>query len=174
MVFCGLQIDNPNYRRAGFPGIAVTLTGGGGNSGSGMIGSSSREFDRFFIRDAWNGQAATKTYSGIKINATPFRAVMNAGDLLSRPYYVSGGSNQVKGSITTQSNISANVLAGSIHPQLDLTRIPSATANGKYVYDSSDYTRFRKQAAVKKNYNDYSSGGDMGSNTLIALGRVRH
>ena len=173
MVFCGLQIDNSNYRKAGFPGIAVALTGGG-NGGSGMIGSSSREFDRFFIRDAWNGQAATKRYAGRYINATPFRAVMNAGDLLTRVSYVSGGSNQVKGSITNQSNRSANVLAGSIHPQLDLTRIPSATGNGRYVYDSSDYTRFRKQQAVKRNYNDYSSGGDMGSNTLIALGRVRH
>ena len=41
----------------------------------------------------------------------------------------------------------------------DATGIPSATCNTKFVYDSSDYIRFRKQMAVNRNYNDAGFGG---------------
>jgi hypothetical protein len=39
-----------------------------------------------------------------------------------------------------------------------IRNIPSATCNGKWVYDSSDYTRFLKQQAFNKNYNDLTFG----------------
>ena len=41
----------------------------------------------------------------------------------------------------------------------DGTGVPSATCNTKFVYDGSDYTRFRKLMAVNRNYNDAGFGG---------------
>lgn len=173
---CGNQNDNLEYVNAGRPGIALRLTGGGAGAtgGSGMDGGSNREQMRFTLRDAWNGKAATQLVNGIKISATPFRAVNNAGDLLNRQNYTSGGSNQVKtGRIRLAANQSANILAGSIFANLDGTGIPSASTNGKYVYDGSDYTKFKKQQAVNRNYNDWSYGGSNNS-SQVALSRVRH
>lgn len=165
------------YKNAGYPGVAPKLIGGGANtnSGSGMDGASSRERIRFTLRKAWNGQAATQVVNGHKTNATPFRAVNNAGDLLSRQAYSSGGSNQVKtGIIRNGSILSANVLGGSVQSMPDSTGIPSASTNVRWVYDGSDYTRFKKQQAVNRNYNDYSFGGLGGrSNVFIALNRIR-
>ena len=94
---CGNQNDNSEYVAAGRPGISSRLLGGGSNStsGTGMEGGSAREQMRFTLRQAWNGQAATGTVNGRKVAITPFRAVNNAGDLLNRVDYTSGGSNQV-------------------------------------------------------------------------------
>ena len=173
---CGNQTQNAGYKAAGYPGIQMGLIGGGANSnsGSGMEGGSSRERTRFLLRDAWNGNAASGTVKGVKVAITPFRAVNNAGDLLNRQYFTSGGSNQVKtGRIRLAANQSASVLGGNIFTQPNPTGIPSATTNVKYVYDGSDYTKFKKQQAVNRNYNDYSYGGAGGSNTFIALNRVR-
>ncbi len=173
---CGNQTENPGYRAAGYPGIQMRLLGGGANTngGSGMEGGSSRERARFLIRDAWNGTAATGYVNGIRVATTPFRAVNNAGDLLNRRNYSSGGSNQVKtGRIRLAANQSANILAGSILKQRNPSGIPSASTNVKYVYDGSDYTTFRKQQAINRTYNDYSYGGAGRSNTFIALNRVR-
>jgi hypothetical protein len=50
-------------------------------------------------------------------------------------------------------------LAGGVHVQNDGTGVPSSTCNTKFVYDGSDYTRFRKQMAVNRNYNDAGFGG---------------
>jgi hypothetical protein len=112
--------------------------------------------------------------NGNKVSATPFRAVNNAGDLLNREYYTSGGSNQVKtGRIRTAANQSANILGGNIFARPDGTGVPSANTNVKYVYDGSDYTRFKKQQAVNRNYNDSSYGGDNNS-SQVAISRVRH
>ena len=173
---CGNQTQNAGYKAAGYPGIQMRLIGGGANSnsGSGMEGGSSRERTRFLLRDAWNGNAASGTVKGVKVAITPFRAVNNAGDLLNRQYFTSGGSNQVKtGRIRLAANQSASVLGGNIFTQANPTGIPSATTNVKYVYDGSVYTKFKKQQAVNRNYNDYSYGGAGGSNTFIALNRVR-
>lgn len=173
---CGNQNDNSIYVAAGRPGIALRLLGGGSNgySGSGMEGGSNRERVRFSIRQAWNGLAATGNVNGQIVGVTPFRAVNNAGDLLNRKYYVSGGSNQVKtGRIRRAANQSATILGGSIFAKPDNTGVPSANTNVKWVYDGSDYTTFKKQQAVNRNYNDYSYGGAGGSNTFIALNRVR-
>ena len=152
------------------------LIGGGANStsGSGMAGGSSRQIMRFTLREAWNGAAASGMVNGKKVAATPFRAVNNAGDLLNRVDYTSGGSNQVNtGRIKLASNGSARVLGGSIFARPDGSGVPSANTNVKYVYDGSDYTKFKKQQAANRTYNDTSFGGAGASNTFIALNRVR-
>jgi len=170
-------INNANYKAAGYPGIAPKLIGGGANSdsGTGMNGASGRQMMRFTLREAWNGKAASGTFNGVKVAATPFRAVNNAGDLLNRVAYTSGGSNQVNtGRIKLAANGSARVLGGNIFARPDGSGVPSANTNVKFVYDGSDYTKFKKQQAINRNYNDYSFGGDIKSNTLVALGKVRH
>jgi hypothetical protein len=157
-------------------GIAPKLVGGGANSnsGSGMEGGSARETMRFTLRQAWNGKAASGTVNGIKVAATPFRAVNNAGDLLNRVDYTSGGSNQVNtGIIKLAANGSARFLGGSIFAKLDGTGVPSANTNVKWVYDGSDYTKFKKQQTANKNYNDSSYGGS-NNGSFVPLMRVRH
>ena len=173
---CGNQNDNQGYVNAGRPGIALRLTGGTstGSSGSGMEGGANRERMRFTLRQAWNGQAAKGIVKGNKVAATPFRAVNNAGDLLNRVAYTSGGSNQVKtGRIKTSANYTGNILGGSIFAKPDGSGVPSATTNVKWVYDGSDYTRFKKQQAANRSYNDWSFGGS-NNGSYTAYSRVRH
>tara|TARA_A100001015_G_scaffold82391_1_gene91371 strand:- start:1784 stop:2314 length:531 start_codon:yes stop_codon:yes gene_type:complete len=173
---CGNQNQNKNYVMSGRPGIALRLVGGGANSssGSGMDGGAGRERMRFTLRQAWNGKAATGKVNNMKISATPFRAVNNAGDLLSREYYTSGGSNQVKtGRIKLAANQSATVLGGNLFSRPDATGIPSATTNVRFVYDGSDYTKFKKQQAINRNYNDWSYGGS-NNGSYVPLAHVRH
>lgn len=157
------------------PGVAPTLIGGGANSnsGSGMEGGNNRGMNRFFVVNAWNAQAAKCTWNNYSRATTPFRAVNNAGDYLSRQYYTSGGSNQLYGRINSAVNPSALTLGGGINFSKDKTGIPSCTANVKYVYDGSDYTRFKKMMATQKSYNDYSFGGaNNGAQFAIARARM--
>jgi hypothetical protein len=146
-----------------YNGYSAKLLGGGsGKSGSGgPEGGSEREMTRHTLREAWNGEAATGTVNSTRIAATPFRAVNNAGDLLIRQYYTSGGSSQVN---SLRGGLKGwKTMAGAIQPSADNSGVPSSTCNVKYVYDSSDYTRFRKLQASNRNYNDGSFGGDLNS-----------
>ena len=46
------------------------------------------------------------------------------------------------------------------------------TGNPRYVYDGSDYTRYKKLRAVNKTYDDKSFGG-ANNGAYVALKRVR-
>lgn len=148
------MMRSTNNKRLGgpVPGIAPKLIGGGANSnsGSGMDGSNGRAMDRFSLRKAWNGSAANLNNSV----QTPFRRVNNAGDLRGRINTSSKGPNQVT-NIRRQSLGGWKLFAGGV-PEKD----PHvASCHPKFVYDSSDYIRFKKMQSVNKNYNDYSFGG---------------
>ena len=122
-----------------YNGFSAKLLGGGtGKHGSGgPEGGSEREMTRLTLREAWNGEAATGTVKNVTVAATPFRAVNNAGDLLNRQYYTSGGPTQissVRGGLNGWKS-----MAGAVQPRPDNTGVPSSTCNVKYVYDSSDY-----------------------------------
>ena len=117
--------------------------------------------DRFIIRQAWGGicvgNACGSTESG-GLPVTPFRAITNSGDLLSRPAYSCGGPCQ-----TFQSRPGLFGLKGGfghISDKCDGSGIPPSSCNVKYVYDSSNYTRYLKENAIQKVYNDSSYGGD--------------
>ena len=155
-------------------GVAPQLIGGGANSnsGSGMEGGGPRGLDRSNVVNVWNSQAAKRTWNNRQMGTTPFRAVNNAGDYLSRQNYTSGGSNQLYGRINTAITPTAMVLGGGIFSKLDGSGIPSCTANVKYVYDGSDYTRFKKMQATNRTYNDYSFGGS-NNGTQTAISRAR-
>jgi hypothetical protein len=135
---------------------------------------------RFILRDSWN----TTRHSGSsnrKRMVTPFRAVYNAGDLLCRENYSCGGTCQSYQSRPGLKGLSAHFGSNSnkcmpsvvwSEAQLDPS-IPASTCNSKFVYDSSDYIRFKKNQALNKNYNDRSFGGNDSFATQSVVRRVR-
>ena len=108
---------------------------------------------------------------------TPFRRAMNAGDPFSKintlpsSTLVPKPSNQVQGS-RRASNQAAASTAGS--GRKTVPNGSAYTGNPRYVYDSSDYIRFKKLQAKNRNYNDPTFGGDMHNASQVALSRVRH
>ena len=172
-------------------GIGYPYKGKGGNLGGGLPGlmpqplidhDNSNTFarTRFTLRDSWN----TTSYSGssnAKRIITPFRAVNNAGDLLSRENYSCGGSCQTPQSRpglnglrqrfgSTSTSCQQSVVWSTL--QLD-NNIPSSTCNVKFVYDGSDYTKFKKDQAVNRNYNDRSFGGNDNNASQSAIRHIR-
>jgi hypothetical protein len=137
---------------------------------------------RFTLKNAWN----TTYPSQLKANnkkaiITPFRAVTNSGDLLSREYYSCGGPCQsfqsrpgLRGLKQRFGSNSDVCVPGVIYSTYQLDpKIPAAACNGKYVYDSSDYTTYLKQKAVNKNYNDLSYGGNDSSTSQSAIRHIK-
>ena len=123
---------------------------------------------RFTLRDAWNTRVySDRTGKPITPITTPFRAVNNCGDLLSRTNYTCGGN-----CLTYQSRPNLHGLKGrfgAVQYQCDKSNVPPSTCNVKYVYDSSDYVTYLKQKAINLNYNDISFGGDNSSGSQSAF-----
>ncbi len=150
--------------------ILITGSKSGVSLGGGIKGfmpqpivdhDNSAEFSttRFTLREAWN----TTKYSGQnglgnKRIITPFRAVNNAGDVLSRKNYSCGGSCQTFQSRPGLSGLRQRF--GAIQGMCDQSLIPPSACNVKFVYDGSDYTTYLRQRASNKNYNDRSFGGN--------------
>ena len=125
---------------------------------------------RYTLKNAWN----TTYPSQLRRNnlkrtiTTPFRAVNNAGDLLSRDNFSCGGSCQtpqsrpgLRGLKNHFGSVSVSCTPSAAYNSLqEIKNIPAAACNVKYVYDSSDYITYLKQKAINKNYNDFSNGGD--------------
>ena len=128
------------------------------------------EHIRLILKDAWNTRYRRQlSRNNLKQSiTTPFRAVNNAGDLLSRENYSCGGSCQsfqsrpgLRGLRTRFGSVSVACTPSAAYNSLQLiNNVPAAACNVKYVYDSSDYVTYLKQRAVNKNYNDLSNGGD--------------
>jgi len=130
------------------------------------------EYDRYQLVQAWNTTYPSQLKSSNVHRAIgPFRAVNNSGDLLSRQSYSSGGS-----CMTFQSRPGMHGLRtkwGAVQHMTDGTDVPSANCNPKYVYDSSNYIRYKKQDAIAKTFNNLSNGGDQSSASQSALRHIR-
>jgi hypothetical protein len=61
---------------------------------------------------------------------------------------------------------------GSILSKCDVTGIPASNTNVKYVPDSSDYIKYKRQSAYNRNYDDVSFGG-YNNSAYVDLMRVR-
>jgi len=109
---------------------------------------------RKVLRMGWNTPYATGTVNNLSRVITPFRAVNNSGDFLARKNYSSDGPNP-----TNASRPGYSRKIGSIWTNTDKTGIPASSCNVKFVADSSEYTKFRKQRSNNRNYNDLSQGG---------------
>jgi hypothetical protein len=110
---------------------------------------SEQAMTRRVLRSAWNTQYATGVVNGQNRVITPFRAVNNLGDFLSRTNYVCGGPNQVNASKPGWKG-----RIGSIISNCDSTGVEASSGNHRFVSDSSDYIRYKKQRAMNRNYND--------------------
>ena len=138
---------------------------------------------RWTLKEAWN----TTYPSQLRRNnlkksiTTPFRAVNNAGDLLSRENYSCGGTCQsfqsrpgLKGLSQRFGSVQGSCVPSAIYSTLQMiNNIPAAACNVKYVYDSPDYTTYLKQRAVNKNYNDLTYGGDDSKSSQSAQRAIR-
>lgn len=178
--------SNPSALGGGAPGYAAPLTGGGaGAKGwTGPMGGASRAMSRSEIRNLGKTNMLT---ADIRAVCGPFRSFFNAGDVLGRNYQA-GGPNAVVG-VNVARNHSAVKNAGAISDAgvgktetIGTTvftsgngagQIPVQSGNPKFVYDGSDYIRYKKLAAVNQNYNDITFGGAGKSDMFMALNRVR-
>ena len=141
------------------------------------------EHIRFTLKNAWNTTYPSQLRrDNLKQPiTTPFRAVNNAGDLLSRENYSCGGSCQsfqsrpgLRGLRQRFGAIQDTCIPSATYSSLQLLRnIPAAACNVKYVYDSSDYTTYLKQRAVNQNYNDLTYGGDQSNASQSAWRAIR-
>ena len=138
---------------------------------------------RFTLKNAWNTSIPSQLkQDGLKrAMITPFRAVNNAGDLLCREDYSCGGPCQtpqfipnVRGLRHRFGSVSKVCIPSNYYNSLQLIKnIPPASCNVKWVYDSSDYTRYLKQKAVNLNYNDLTFGGDQSNASQVAVKAAR-
>ena len=123
---------------------------------------------RRVVRDAWNTKHTATSLNGHGRKATPFRAVNSADDYLSRENYTCGGST-----LTNASKPGLKSRIGSIISSCDTTGVAGSTTNPKFVADSSDYIKYKKQVSTNNNYNDLANGGDESNGSYSFLMRVR-
>jgi len=124
---------------------------------------------RRVLRKSWNNVNTQASIGGRGRAITPFRAVNNLGDYLGRQNYVCGGSNQVNASRPGMKG-----LIGSINSQCDGTGVAASVANNRFVADSSDYIKFKKQNAMNRNYNDLTVGGTKSSSQNLPVNMPRY
>ena len=183
--------SNPISGSGGFSIFARSITSPGGAI-KGWMPQQTQNVDkrypeyeqiRFTLKEAWN----TTYPSQLRRNnltqsiTTPFRAVNNAGDLLSRENYSCGGSCQsfqsrpgLKGLRQRFGAVQDTCIPSATYNNLQLlNNIPAAACNVKFVYDSSDYVTYLKQKAVNKNYNDLTYGGDQSKSSQSAIRAIR-
>lgn len=98
------------------------------------------------VRDAINNRGRV---------LTPFRAANNLGDFLGRQYYVDGSEPNPQ----SASRPGYARLIGSVMSTRDSTGVTGASCNPKFVSDSSDYIKFKRQSATNRNFNDLAFGG---------------
>jgi hypothetical protein len=154
--------------RGGMPLGGLTGGGAGGRySGTGIEGGGQRELERVTLRRV----LGHTQFPGRPNVITPFRRYFNAGDTAgsynSTPSPLLGRAPDQVGSSSIVSRIHGR------HDGTDNQGQAFYSGNPKYVYDSSNYVRFKKLQAVNRNYNDSSFGGAGGSTVAEALARVR-
>ena len=156
---------------------------GGGVPGGRKVGYSNTmtgadvALKRKVLRKAFKTNTV-KQASNMRAVCGPFRAANNMGDVLGRKNMSCGGCNQVNDTNSnvlnmrkadSVSNSSCNTLVFGVTP----SQVPLASGNGKYVANSSDFTRFKHLSAMNLNYNDKSFGGDESNASYSALNNLR-
>jgi hypothetical protein len=124
---------------------------------------------RSILKRSWNTGQASGQVNGYNRIVTPFRAVNNSGDFLLRQNYVCGGPSPASNG-TRRPGLGR--LYGRAQDTCDDKNVPAASCNPKFVADSSDYIRFKKQRAYNVNFNDVNFGG-YNNSSQEALPRVR-
>ena len=108
----------------------------------------------------------------------PFRAAMNAGDALGRRYLQCDCPNPLSAKSALNADGISQRGCGVIVNGYSTKQVPVANCNTKYVYDSSDYIRFKKLSAQrmgheKRNNSVRGSNASSGGTVLRSLQRLR-
>jgi len=144
--------------------MSLIYTGNPTSLGGGQAGTSVKQtkinarggeqaLTRKILTKSWNTPYAAGEVNETRPVIGGFRLVNNLGDFLHRQNYSCGGSNQIRSNKPGLRSIS-----GTIPQNCDSTGIPASSCNPKFVPDSSDYMRYKKQRAMNLNYNDTKSG----------------
>ena len=96
---------------------------------------------------------------------TPFRTAMNAGDINGAGNCSSGvpAHKDILPKPANQVKVGPSVLHGwqlSAGSNQTVDNGSYYTGNPRFVYDGSDYVRFKKLQAINRNYNDPTFGGN--------------
>lgn len=163
---------NPSKLGGGVPGVQNKLIGGSANSNSysGMEGGGQRSINRLQLRTSFGQSGWLKravNNNNLPLVITPFRLAFNAGD-------INGTENEAPMSVLPNVNQLNGENLSRLNVRGDGTKNGNAgfSGNPKYVYDSSDYVKFKKLQAINKNYNDSSYGGSNNGSYSFLL-RVR-
>ena len=100
----------------------------------------------------------------------PFRTSINGGDVVTLSQGATNSKYGFEANLVNGNNLSRlNINSDSVNRKGNA----SYSGNPKYVYDGSDYTRFKKLNAINKTYNDNSYGGAQNNQTQSSLKKVR-
>ena len=154
------NLNGPNLG-GGFQGISPIQTLNNFKGGNDVL-------TRRIVTKSWNTTYATGNVNGLNRVTTPFRAISNLGDYLSRKNYSCGGPNP-----TNASRPGYKSRIGNLINVCDGTGIPASSTNVKFVPDASDYIKFKRQQVANRMYNDNSFGGDQSNASYVPLMRVR-
>jgi hypothetical protein len=139
------------------------LGGGAGvDGGSGMEGGGDRGLSRFVLRET-KGQSIIKTPI-----ITPFRKALHAGDQAGTRDSAPSPDFKASNMVTRESVSRLRAQYGGVHNDGKAV----FSGNPRYVYDGSDYVRYRKLKAINKTYNDLSFGGS-NNGSYVALMAIR-
>ena len=103
---------------------------------------------RRVLRASWNTAYAQGEVNGRNRAIGEFKAINNIGDFLNRQHYVCDIPNPAQ-----PNRVQWRSRIGSVINTCDGTGIPCSNTNTKFVPDSSDYIRYRKQRAFNQQYN---------------------
>ena len=162
----GVNAPNPLFNGKGIPGLMPRSVQ--------LVDKTYDQYEniRFTLVNAWNTNYKSQlNNANLSRISTPFRAVNNSGDLLCRTNYTCGGSTQTPQSRPGMHGLSMRF--GAIRDLCDNTNVPPSACNTKFVYDSSDYTTYKKQSSFAKNYNDLTFGGDDNYASQTAIRQIR-
>tara|TARA_B100000424_G_scaffold157523_2_gene120451 strand:- start:110 stop:598 length:489 start_codon:yes stop_codon:yes gene_type:complete len=100
----------------------------------------------------------------------PFKTAYNAGDVTTNGY---GGTDPKYGEASNQ--VGGNNLSRlqGLGDGVKKNGNASYSGNPRFVYDGSDYIRFKKLMAINKTYNDKSFGGANNSQSQSILRNIR-
>ena len=155
---------NPSKLGGGVPGVQSMLL-------SGMEGGGQRSITRLQLRNSFGKSGWLKravNNNNLPLVITPFRLAFNAGDINGTeneaPLPQLPKVNQLNGENVSRLNAKGDSVRNDGRA--------GYSGNPKYVYDSSDYVRFKKLQASNRNYNDSSFGGS-NNGAYVFLRRVR-
>ena len=109
---------------------------------------SEQVISRRVLRLSWNNFFVQQDINGHGRVIDGFRAANNLGDYLSRPYYACGVQNDP---IPRRRPGWTNRMADS--SRCDGTGVPGSSCNPRYVSDTSDYIRYRREREIAQTYN---------------------